>query len=630
MKQQYLLPLASLLLLVFSSCQSNDHPGKSASVPAWSQEAIWYQIFVERFRNGDTLNDPTPEDMSGGYPGFIPASWSVTPWGHDWYAPEAWQQDCKVESFYQRIQARRFGGDLQGVLDKMDYIQALGVNAVYFNPLNDAPSLHKYDARNYHHIDRNFGPDPYADAILMDSETPGDPNTWQWTNADKLFLQVVAEFHRRGIRVIVDYSWNHTSPSFWALRDIRQNGAASPYADWYHIEKYDDPATPEDEFAYEGWGGNKKGMPVFNKNIIPPDDKEMPFEGNLVSEKLKQHIYSVTRRWLDPNGDGDPGDGIDGFRLDVAGEVPMGFWREYREMVRSVNPEAYLVGEIWWLQWPESLLDPRPFLEGDQFDAVMNYRWYRLARGLFAQAGPVLKPTEFVREIEAINQGIKSDYLEAMMNVAASHDTERLSTSLFNKNKYKYQAKPADNPDYKIQKPDARTLAEQKLLLLHQFTFPGAPHIWNGDEVGMWGADDPDCRKPMVWDDLSYEVERANYTPGKERPADTVRVDRDLLAYYQSLTAFRKEHPALAKGKLEFLLADDGNNTLAYRRKTLDEEILVVFNLSEEPKAVTIPTEKTSAYKEVFGARDKEYSFESGALQLPLGPMQGIALQRIK
>jgi glycosidase len=131
-----------------------------ASVPEWSKEAIWYQIFVERFRNGDPGNDPTPADMAGSFPDKIPLSWKITPWGHDWYAHEPWLDSVKANGFYSKIQARRYGGDLQGVLDKMEYIQSLGVTAIYFNPLNDSPSLHKYDARNYTHIDRNFGPAP--------------------------------------------------------------------------------------------------------------------------------------------------------------------------------------------------------------------------------------------------------------------------------------------------------------------------------------------------------------------------------------------------------------------------------------------------------------------------------------
>jgi cyclomaltodextrinase / maltogenic alpha-amylase / neopullulanase len=537
-----------------------------ASVPKWAKEAIWYQIFVERFRNGDPLNDPTPADMAASYPGKLPANWEITPWGHDWYSHEPWLDSVKAKGFYSKIQARRYGGDLQGVLDKIDYIQSLGVTAIYFNPLNDAPSLHKYDARNYTHIDRNFGPDPKGDAALMAAEVHDDPSTWKWTSADKLFLQVVKEFHKRGIRVIMDYSWNHTGKDFWALNDVRLNGKKSKFADWYNILQFGDTTLKGKELKYEGWGGNNPYMPVFKKDIIPPDDKIMPFEGNFHSESLKQHIFNVTKRWLDPDGNGNVSDGVDGFRLDVAGEIPMGFWREYRKVVRSVNPEAYLLGEIWWLDWPDKLVGPQVFLEGDQFDAIMNYAWYRMARGFFGQAVPVLTPTGFVREINRINRNISNDNLMAMMNVPSTHDTPRLSTSLFNKTMDKYQAKPSDNPDYKINKPDERTRQEQIILLIHQFTFIGAPQIWNGEEVGMWGADDPDCRKPLVWDDLSYEDERAAFDPAKSRPDDVVKPDTALKSFYIRLCRMRKANPALVYGDLNFTVADDKNMILAYER----------------------------------------------------------------
>ena len=374
----------------------------------------------------------------------------------------------------------------------------------------------------------------------MDLENPGKAATWQWTAADKMFLDVIKECHKRGIRVIMDYSWNHTGPEFWAMKDIREKGEKSKYRDWYNIKEYDNPSTEKNEFSYEGWGGNNPWMPVFRKDIIPPDDKVMPFEGNLHSETLRKHIFDVSKRWLDPDNDGDPSDGVDGFRLDVAGEIPMGFWREYRKIVRSVNPDAYLIGEIWWLEWPDKLLDPKVFLEGDQYDAIMNYRWFRVARGFFAQAEPVLSPTGFVSEIARIDAGINTGNLQAMMNVAATHDSPRLSTSFYNKTMDKYNAKPSDNPDYKINKPDELTRREQKLFLIHQFTFVGAPHIWNGDEVGMWGADDPDCRKPMVWSDISYEDEKANYNPSKPRPVDVVKPDTALLSFYKEAYSIKK------------------------------------------------------------------------------------------
>lgn len=624
--------VCSIVLVLFGllspGCRHEPENTDLASVPSWSKDAIWYQIFVERFRNGDQNNDPTPADMEGSYPGSLPESWKVTPWGHDWYSHEPWLDSVNANGFYSKIQARRYGGDLQGVLDKIDYIQSLGITAVYFNPLNDSPSLHKYDARNYTHIDRNFGPDPAGDAAAMASEIHDDPRTWTWTAADRLFLKVIDEFHKRGIRVIMDYSWNHTGRDFWALNDIRKNGRDSRFSDWYNIIQFDDPDTPVDEFRYEGWGGNNPWMPVFKKNILPPDDKTMPFEGNLASESLKQHIFDVTRRWLDPDGNKNTADGVDGFRLDVAGEIPMGFWREYRKFVRSVNPEAYLIGEIWWLEWPGKLLDPAIYLGGDQFDAIMNYRWYRIARGFFGQAVPVLTPSGFVREIERIDKGIRPGNLQSMMNVTSTHDTPRLSTSLYNKSMDKYNAKPSDNPDYKINKPDERTRKEQLLLLVHQFTFIGAPQIWNGEEVGMWGADDPDCRKPVIWGDIAYEDETTAFDPSKSRKADHVRQDTSLLNLYKKLCKMRKDNPVLVSGDLRFPVADDSSMVLAYSRKLGNEYVIAVFNRSDSSRVIEIPLESDGSFTDIIPGSAGSLCSSNKMLEIRLEPLTTVVLRR--
>jgi glycosidase len=626
--------LLNIICLFLFGCDSMQNKNTTpvdkslASVPSWAKEAIWYQIFVERFRNGDTTNDPTPADMYCSYPDKIPSKWKITPWGHDWYSHEPWLDSVRVKGFYSKIQARRYGGDLQGVLDKMDYIQSLGVTAIYFNPLNDSPSLHKYDARNYTHIDRNFGPDPRGDAAIMDSEIHDDPSTWKWTSADLLFLKIIKEFHKRGIRVIMDYSWNHTGKTFWALNDIRKNGKESRYVDWYTITHFNDPENKEDKLTYEGWGGKNPYMPVLKKDIIPPGNKVMPFEGNFHSESLKQHIFNVTRRWLDPDGDGNPSDGVDGFRLDVAGEIPMGFWREYRKVVRSVNPEAYLVGEIWWLEWPDKLLNPKIFLQGDQFDAIMNYRWFRIARGFFGQAEPVLTSTGFVQEINRINKGIGNGNLQVMMNVVSTHDSPRLSTSLYNKTMDKYKAKPSDNPDYKINKPDDLTRKEQILLLIHQFTFIGAPQIYYGEEVGMWGADDPDCRKPMIWDDIVYKDERAAFDPKKSHPVDIVRPDTSLKRFYMKLCKMRKENPVLVYGDLSFSVADDQNMTLAYNRTMRNDEIVVVFNRSDKTQIIKVPVKTNGEYANVLSESNKSIFSNQNKIELNLEPLTAVVLKK--
>jgi glycosidase len=591
-----------------------------ARAPRWAQEAVWYQIFVERFRNGDPANDPTKEDIVGAYPDDIPPDWKTTPWTRQWYRPDDWFEQVGLVNYWDRMQLRRYGGDLQGVMDKLDYLEELGVNAIYFNPLNDAPSLHKYDPRYWHHIDRNFGPDPKGDAEILASENPADPKTWQWTSADRLFLDLVRACRRRGIRVILDYSWNHTGMKFWALEDVRRNGPASPYADWYDIEHFNDPNNPEDELKYKAWLGIKY-LPELKKDTLG-DDKAMPFEGDLHSPAARQHIFDVARRWLDPDGDGDPSDGIDGFRLDVAAEVPLDFWRAFRREVRAINPEAYLVGEVWWQEWPDHLMEPHVFLQGDMFDAIMNYRWFRPARHFFAAAPDPLPPSAFVRELERLAEGIRPEYQHAMMNLTASHDAPRTSTSLFNRGKYKYHTKPFEDNNYRIDRPDDDTWDILKMLLIHQYTYVGSPHIWYGDEVGMWASDDPDCRKPMVWADLAYEDETIHPIAGRERKADPVKPDLELREFYRQLIALRKNTPALKYGSLEFLLADDENNTLAYRRAYEGEQILAIFNRSGMEKQIELPAENTNRFVDVMN-NENTYPAADGRFRLTLPAMTG-------
>ena len=581
---------ASLCVLVLATAcggeSSRPAAAPSLGVPAWAADVVWYQIFVERFRNGDSTNDPTPHDIEGVTDEAPPAGWRPTPWSQDWYRQEPWAK-ATGKDFYNTVQSRRYGGDLQGVLDRLDYLQDLGVTALYLNPVNDAPSLHKYDARNYRHIDRNFGPDPRGDEALMATENPVDPGTWKWTAADSLFLGLVREAHRRGIRVIMDYSWNHTGISFWAWKDVVAKQKASRFADWYSIERFDDPATPDtNEFRYRGWVG-VPWLPEWKKVGRPPGQTHGPIEGNLVPG-VRDLVFNVSRRWLDPNGDGDPSDGVDGFRLDVAEMVPLGFWRDYRRFVRSVNPEAYLVGEVWWEKWPDTIWDPAPWLQGDVFDAVMNYRWYMPTRGFFAQAPPRLTAREYAASLDSLGNGFGEAHSKVMMNLTASHDTPRFSTSIYNPGRYKYHNSPREEPGYRIDRPDERTRRLQELILVQQFTYIGAPHIWNGDEVGMWGADDPDDRKPMIWGDLRYE-EEVVHPFGRQRRRDRVVPDTALFRIYRDLAALRKQHLRLmVDGALTWLVTDDQRGLLAYDRVLDDQRAIVGFNVSDRPQDVSL------------------------------------------
>lgn len=616
-----LIPALFLLL----ACSTNERVPSSQDVPEWSKSAIYYQIFVERFRNGDPTNDPTPDDMRMTYPDTIPASWTISDWTADWYAPDAYHAQLPSDmDFNTRVQLRRYGGDLQGVLDKIDYIADLGVNAIYFNPLNDAPSLHKYDPRAYHHIDRNFGPDPRGDVQMMAQENPIDPATWQWTAADKQFLEVIKAFHTRGIRVILDYSFNHTGYDFWAINDIRQNGENSKYTDWYEVKQYDNPTTPVNETEIKGWWGFKY-LPLFQEKLDSPDTKP-PHEGNIISPSLKQHIFDVSRRWLDPNGDGKFDDGVDGYRLDVAAEVSMGFWREYRQFVKGINPEAVLIGEVWWFDWPD-LSGPEKMVQGDAFDGLMNYRWYLGARGFFSQGDPVMKPSEFVSHWETINATITKENRQAMMNIAGTHDTPRLSTCFFNDERYKEKAKPVENPTYKIHRPDDQTWQEVRMFLLHQYSFVGSPQIWNGDELGMWGADDPDDRKPIWWPEMTFQPEAAHPVSKRTISPDAVKADLDLLDYYKRLINIRKENPVLATGQLEFLLADDTRMCLAYSRKDAQDEIIAVFNRSDAAQLLDIQV-AGSKYIDLISGEELRAVDEK--MTVLLTSTQGKLLKRIK
>lgn len=547
--------------------------------PSWARQAIWYQIFVERFRNGNPAVNPTLETCAGALLDSIPDSWTLTPWGHNWYEQEPWAKSTGLD-FYRTIQMRRYGGDLAGVEEKISYLQDLGINAVYFNPINDSPSLHKYDARSYHHMDVTFGDDIKGDMAMIAAEDPADPSTWKWTSADTKFLTLVKKLHDAGIRVVLDYSWNHTGNTFWAFRDVKEKMEASLFKDWYNNTRFvKDTTTGQTTFEYDGWFGIKT-MPELRKTDTKGKIPGHPYEGNM-EPKVKEHIYAVCRRWMDPNGDGNFDDGIDGMRLDVAEHVPMGFWRDFRKFVRSVNPEFYLVGENWWTNYPDTLMDPAPWVKGDVFDAVMHYQWYKVARAYFAQPEEKTTLDKFRRQLDSVFLKYPEYTRQAMMNLSSSHDSPRLLTSFLNKSKYKYRSKPQEDPAYRTNRPDALTQKIVRLFLLHQFTFVGSPHIWNGDEMGMTGADDPDNRKPLAWPDIKFEPETQSFLSDYQY-SEIPTFDQALYDYYKSLIALRKSSDAFSSGSYEFIPAQGSQKVLAYKRTNGAEEFVAVFNNNAE------------------------------------------------
>lgn len=581
MKSLRTLYLIFGLLFIYSCQQSiiNTPP------PSWSKSVVWYQIFVERFNNGDTLNDPTPQSMASGKWSFpIPADWKITPWTAEWYTQEDWAVKSG-KSLKETLQHRRYGGDLQGVINKLDYLKDLGISAIYLNPLNDAPSLHKYDARNYHHIDVNFGPDPIGDAKLMLQENPLDPSTWVWTAADKLFLKLIDEVHARGMRVILDYSWNHTGVEFWAWQDILKNQEKSVYKDWYEITSYDNPSTPENEFRYKGWL-NIESLPEIKKvNIVTQRVNGQPYEGD-INAGAKKHIFDVTLRWLKPNGDLTKG--VDGYRLDVADQIPLGFWRSYHQYVKSINPEAFLVGEIWWDSWPDKLMNPEPYLQGTIFDAVMFYQVYKPARYFFANTDHRISAEQFKESLQEEWSNMEKEFRFAQMCVNSTHDTPRLLTDFYNKGKYKFAGYPYDNKNYLSGKPDEATFKRLRLYLIQQFTSIGSPSIYNGEEMGMWGADDPDCRKPLMWPEYQFSTERHDFNHSGDGAVDSLIFNNNHFNYYKKLIEIRKANTVLSSGDINFIKAKD--ELLIYSRSDGNAVIYVAFNMSNMPVDIEIPS----------------------------------------
>lgn len=253
-------------------------------------------------------------------------------------------------------------------------------------------------------------------------------------------------------------------------------------------------------------------------------------ENGLVAP-VKEHIFAVVKRWMDPNNDGNPEDGIDGWRLDVAEMVHHNFWKQFRSYVKSINPEAYLTGEILWEDWANyKFMDPQPWLKGDQFDGVMNYRWSVAMSDFFIDNEKKITAGKFADRLYDLDQSYHPDTRYQLLNLMDSHDTDRLSSHIVNPDLF-FDKMVAlnDNPSYDIRKQNEQEWQILKLIVTVQMTMPGAPMIYYGSEAGMWGADDPSVRKPMIWPEFSYwaETENISLTP---RPVDSVSFDSTVNA----------------------------------------------------------------------------------------------------
>lgn len=479
--------------------------------PDWVKNAVFYQIFPDRFNRS-----PRTKHERG---------IQFKPWG----APPE-------EQGYQ-------GGDLYGIVDKLDYIKELGITAIYLNPIFSAASNHRYNAYDFMEVDPLLGGKPALRELL-----------------DKA--------HKRGMRVVLDGVFNHCGRGFWAFDHILENGSNSPYADWFTVHEYPLHPYPESEKQkpnYASWWNNAS-LPKFNTNNLG----------------VRDYIFKVTRYWLEF--------GMDGWRLDVAEEIQDdSFWREFRQIVKSVNPDAYIVGEIWH--------EAAHWLQGDMFDGVMNYQLTGPVLNFFGaenlnktwdHSDVHLKPIDaetFRKDIDTMYGYYDWEINFAQMNMIDSHDMPR-ALWLVNNDK-----------------------AAHRLIVLCQMTIPGSPCVYYGDEVGLSAGTDPYCREAFPWD----------------KPEGW---DNSMREFFREVIALRNSHSVLRTGDFGFIHAKD--KVVAYRRRLGNEEAIVAFNAGKNAQTVNLSEQELghSAYSVVWplGNGTSSTVQKDAGLSLDIPPQSAVIL----
>ena len=340
----------------------------------------------------------------------------------------------------------------------------------------------------------------------------------------------------------------------------------------------------------------------------------------------------ITRRWMDPNGDGDSSDGIDGWRLDVANEVPNGFWQDWNTLVRELNPQAYTVGEFWD--------NARDHLVEGHFSGTMNYHGFAyLVKGFLIDG--ILTPHDFGQDLVARLDEYPQKMQYALQNLIDSHDTQRVGSMIVNRGRQPYlqpdrfdydvseRVSPRYDDKYSIRKPNDEDRQIQRLVALMQMTFVGPPMIYYGDEAGMWGADDPCNRLPAVWQDLVYDDQSADPL-GRERPADTVEFDEQLHDFYRQLVHLRREQDELIHGDFEPVVSDDDAKFFAFRRTWQGKSILVAFNRGDATFSWEVPCDTARELKSLLVTWDPAASAKivrrDGVCIVTVPPLAGIVL----
>lgn len=434
--------------------------------PDWVKDAVFYQIFPDRFAKSSKLKKPSHL--------------------------ESWDSNPTINGFK--------GGDLLGVLENLDYLQDLGINAIYLNPVFKSAANHRYHTYDYFNVDPLLG-------------------------GNESLRSLVDEAHGRGIRIILDGVFNHASRGFYQFHHILENGPSSPYIDWFLIKKFPVDAYNENQGPnYTAWWG-LHALPKFNvKNPV-----------------VRDFLCSVARYWI--------GFGIDGWRLDVPEEIDYpSFWQDFRRTVKSSNPEAYLVGELWH--------GAHEWLEGDKFDAVMNYPLNRACVGFFINKEvdeslvsgmgyapvPHLDSERFAETIDRLLRLYDHEVNLSLLNLLSSHDTARFLT---------------------LARGDDSAL---HLAILFLMTFPGVPCVYYGDEIGMEGGRDPDCRRSFPWDREKW--------------------NSNLLDYFNHCISLRNKYVSLRRGDFTKLYVKE--DVYAFARRFEDEILIVALNVATAMRAPKI------------------------------------------
>ena len=380
-------------------------------------------------------------------------------------------------------------GNLRGIIEHMDDIQNLGIDVLYMTPIFQSNSCHKYDTTDYYQIDPSFG-----------------------TTED--LKELVQKAHERGMKVVLDAVYNHTGREFFAFADILENGEKSKYRDWYFIDGF--PLKSEwgeiPNFKCFGYYG---GMPKLN----------------LKNPEVEKYITDVACYWIKECD-------IDGWRLDVGDEISHFFWKNFRKAVKAVKKDLLIIGEIWHYAGD--------FLEGDEWDTVMNYPFYLNLIDLLADEK--ITVSQFVQNLGYLKGRLNKNCYPLMWNLIDSHDTARF-LHLCNDNKKK-----------------------QHLAAAFQLLLPGMPMIYYGDEYAMPGANDPDCRRGMYWDE-EYQ-------------------DKEMYEWYKRLIQVRKSHACIVEGELAGIVIEDEEGTVVLIRKNGEETIAMIFNCSSSAKKFNEYTEK--------------------------------------